>query len=110
MVQAGCRGEGQAQAALSAPGSRQDPARGLLASAGYAPGMATDPRGEGHRRSREEGLEKRAVQSVEGDGLAPLAKGRGLKEETEMPSESNMFLGRLVYCNIPLPAQRCRSG
>ena len=35
----------------------EDPARGLLVSAGDTPGMAADPRGEGYRRCREEGQE-----------------------------------------------------
>ena len=56
----------------------EDPARGLLAGAGDAPGMAADPGGEGHRRCREEGQEDRAVQSVEGDCLAALAEGRDM--------------------------------
>jgi len=57
---------------------RQNPARGLLESAGNAPGMAAYPRREGHRCCREEGQEDRAVQSVEGDCLEPLAERRDL--------------------------------
>ena len=58
----------------------EDPARGLLAGAGNLAGMAADSRGEGHRSCREEGQEKRAVQSVERDCLALLAEGRDMNE------------------------------
>jgi len=50
---------------LPSHSQRDDPARGLLAGDGDAPGMAAGPEGEGYRCCCEEGQEDRAVQSVE---------------------------------------------